>query len=53
VPIRILDQKVHKLRNKEIQLVKIQWNNHEIEEATWKREEEAKNKYPTLFAQSE
>lgn len=53
VPIRILDRKVHKLRNKEIQLVKIQWNNHEIEEATWEGEEEAKNKYPTLFAQSE
>lgn len=53
LPIKILDWKVHKLRNKEIQLVKIQWNHHGVEEATWEKEEEAKDKYPTLFAQSE
>ena len=34
LPIKILDQKVHKLRNKEIQLVKIQWNHHDVKEAT-------------------
>lgn len=27
--IKILDQKVHKLQNKDIQLVKVQWNNNE------------------------
>ncbi|XP_022883452.1 uncharacterized protein LOC111400264 [Olea europaea var. sylvestris] len=49
LPIRILDRRVHKLRNTEIQLVKVQWNNHGVEEVTWE-EEEVKDKNPTLFA---
>ena len=32
--IKIQDRKVHKLRNKEIQLVKVQWNNHGVEKTT-------------------
>jgi uncharacterized protein (DUF2384 family) len=51
LPIKILDRKVHKLRNKEIHLVKVQWNNHGVKEATWEREKEVKDKYPTLLTQ--
>lgn len=52
LPIQILDQKVYKLRNKEVHLIKVKWNNHGVEEATWEREEEVKDKYPTFLAQS-
>ena len=37
-PIRILDRKVKKLRTKEIPLVKVQWNHHNEDEATWEVE---------------
>ena len=48
-PERILDTKEKELRNKKIPLVKVLWRNHEVEEATWEREEEMKMKYPHLF----
>ena len=48
-PVDILDRKEKELRNKKIPLVKVLWRNHEVEEATWEREEEMKMKYPHLF----
>ncbi|XP_075481226.1 uncharacterized protein LOC142521939 [Primulina tabacum] len=48
-PVQILDRKVKVLRNKEIGIVKVLWNNHIIEEATWEPEEEMKQRYPDLF----
>ncbi|KAK6118929.1 hypothetical protein DH2020_047325 [Rehmannia glutinosa] len=48
-PIAILDREVKKLRNKEISLVKVLWRNHKIEEATWEREDDIRDKYPQLF----
>ena len=48
-PVKILDTKEKELRNKRILLVKVLWKNHEVEEATWEREEEMKTKYPHLF----
>ena len=50
VPIRILDNKEQILRTKKIDLVKVLWRNHAVEEATWEREEEMRSKYPHLFA---
>ncbi|KAA3477770.1 DNA/RNA polymerases superfamily protein [Gossypium australe] len=38
-PIRILARKVKELRNKCIALVKVLWQRHEIEEATWEPKE--------------
>ena len=29
--------------------MKVLWQNHSIEEATWEREDDIKNKYPHLF----
>src|SRR5262249_52642124 len=51
-PVKILDRKVQKLRNKEIKLVKVLWRNHTHEEATWEAEDEMRRGYPDLFAES-
>ncbi|KAK6131144.1 hypothetical protein DH2020_035112 [Rehmannia glutinosa] len=47
-PVAILGKKVHKLRNREVPLVLVQWSRHGREEATWEREEEIIAKYPNI-----
>ena len=49
MPRAILEKKVHKLRNKDITLIKVQWNRHGKDEATWEREDEIQAKYPTFL----
>jgi hypothetical protein len=46
--MRILDRKDQVLRNKNISLVKVLWNNHSVEEGSWEREESMRNRYPNL-----
>ena len=48
-PIWILGHDIKKLRNKEIPLVKIQWNHHNEREASWEMELKIRVKYPKLF----
>ena len=48
-PIRIVDNKIKQLRNREIPMVKVLWRNHGIEEATWETTEKMKRNYPQLF----
>ena len=48
-PIRILDSQVRQLRNRQIPQVKVLWRNQGVEEATWEREDEMREKYPHLF----
>ena len=48
-PIAIIDRQTRKLRNKEIVMVKVQWQRHSIEECTWESEQAMKDKYPQLF----
>ena len=48
-PVQILDRKDKTHRNKVIPLVKVLWQNHKVEEATWEREDEMRTKYPHLF----
>ncbi|KAA3461732.1 DNA/RNA polymerases superfamily protein [Gossypium australe] len=48
-PIHILACKVKELRNKKIPLVKVLWNRHRIEEATWEPEDSMRQQYPNLF----
>ena len=48
-PIRILAREVKQLRNKEIALVKVLWQRHGMEEATWETEEAMRKQYPNLF----
>ncbi|XP_038886203.1 uncharacterized protein LOC120076443 [Benincasa hispida] len=48
-PIQILAREVKVLRNKEIVLVKVLWQNHQFEEATWEREDDVRAHYPKIF----
>ena len=48
-PVQIFDRKVKQLRNKEVPLLKIQWNKRGQEETTWELEDAIKTKYPELF----
>ncbi|XP_038902325.1 uncharacterized protein LOC120088961 [Benincasa hispida] len=48
-PIRILAREVKVLRNKEIALVKVLWQNHQFEEAMWERQDDMRMHYPELF----
>ncbi|KAL0367515.1 UNVERIFIED_CONTAM: hypothetical protein Sradi_3641600 [Sesamum radiatum] len=48
-PIEILDWSIKRLRNKEISMVKVKWSYHSPREATWKVEENMREKYPYLF----
>ena len=47
--MKILDTKVCSTRNKDMNIVKVHWSDHESEEATWKAEDEMNKKYPELF----
>ncbi|KAK6163655.1 hypothetical protein DH2020_000519 [Rehmannia glutinosa] len=49
-PEAILERKIHKLRNKDVALVKVQWKGHGSNEATWEREEEVRAKYPDFLS---
>ncbi|KAL4011015.1 hypothetical protein IC575_028057 [Cucumis melo] len=48
-PVEVLAREVKMLRNKEIPLVKVLWQNHKVEEATWLREDNMRSRYPKLF----
>ena len=48
-PVKILDTKDRILRNKVIEMVKVLWRNHDIEEATWELKSDVEKKYPHLF----
>ncbi|KAJ9541969.1 hypothetical protein OSB04_028475 [Centaurea solstitialis] len=49
-PVAVLDRKVRKLRNKEIGIVKIQWQHRKGSEWTWEPEVEMREHYPELFS---
>ena len=49
IPVCILAKENKRLRNKVIPLIKIQWNRHGIEEASWEREKDMRRDYPQLF----
>ncbi|XP_073035225.1 uncharacterized protein [Primulina eburnea] len=48
-PVNILDQRIKELRGRPIQLIKVLWKNHNIEEATWEREKDMRCQYPHSF----
>ena len=48
-PAQIIDRQVRKLRSKEISSVKVVWEHHPPEEATWESEEDMRARYPHLF----
>ena len=48
-PAQIVDRQVRRLRNKDISSVKVVWEQHPPEEATWESEEDMRARYPHLF----
>jgi len=48
-PVKILERDVRVLRNKRVSLVRVLWRNSRIEEETWEKEYEMKQKFPHLF----
>ncbi|KAI3518312.1 hypothetical protein L1887_06894 [Cichorium endivia] len=48
-PIAILERKTKTLRNKEIGILKVQWQHRRGSEWTWEPEEEMRRHYPELF----
>ena len=48
-PIAILERKTKSLRNKEIGLVKVQWQHRQASEWTWEPEAEMRSNHPELF----
>ena len=49
VSVKILDRQVRKLRNKEVDSVKVLGKNHLVEGATWETEADMNSHYPHLF----
>ncbi|XP_041017906.1 uncharacterized protein LOC121260122 [Juglans microcarpa x Juglans regia] len=45
-PVRTLEKKEQVLRTQTIPLVKVLWNNHATNEASWELEEQIPDKYP-------
>ena len=50
-PMQILDFEEHNLRKRVVLMVKVQWQHHGIDEATWELESEMRGKYPNLFGE--
>jgi hypothetical protein len=48
-PKEVLEYSVKELRNKSILIVKILWEHHGVQDATWETEEWMRKKYPELF----
>src|SRR5262249_49294239 len=49
IPVAIVDRQTRKLKNKEIEMVKVLWRSKSMEECTWETEDSKKDKYPYLF----
>ena len=48
-PVVVVDRQTKVLRNKEVNLVKIQWHGQGSEECTWEAKQAIKEEYPQLF----
>ena len=48
-PMQILDRRKQVLCSRNISLVKVLWRNNAVQEVTWEKEEDMKEKYPYLF----
>ena len=46
-PVAILDREIRKLRSREIASIKVQWKNRHVEEATWEKEADMRERYHT------
>ncbi|GJR06810.1 putative reverse transcriptase domain-containing protein [Tanacetum coccineum] len=48
-PVEIVDQKVKRIKQSWIPIVKVRWNSQRGPEFTWERDDQIKKKYPHLF----
>jgi hypothetical protein len=48
-PLLVMDKKVKMLRNRVIEMVKVQWTSYGPEDATWEHEDSMRAKYPQRF----
>ncbi|KAJ9563166.1 hypothetical protein OSB04_008326 [Centaurea solstitialis] len=48
-PVAVLERKTKTLRNKEVGIVKVQWEHRKGSEWTWEPEDEMRRNYPELF----
>ena len=51
-PKAILAREIKQLRNKQVSLVKVLWQHHGREEATWEPETTMRTQYPQFFSSS-
>jgi hypothetical protein len=49
-PVKILETTGRVMRNKRVKMCKVQWSHHTEEEATWEREEELKEEFPSFLS---
>ena len=49
----ILDRKIKILCNKDVSLVKVQWQHHKHSKWTWEPDDEMRQLYPELFKASD
>jgi hypothetical protein len=49
-PVKILESSERVTQNKRIKMCKVQWSHQTEEEATWEREEELKEEFPSFFS---
>jgi hypothetical protein len=49
-PIKILDTSEKVTLTNRYKMCQVQWNNHTKDEATWKKEEQLKAKFPDIFS---
>jgi len=51
-PVEILERAERQLRRRTIPMVKVCWQHHSVEEATWECEDDVRSLYPELFVES-
>ena len=52
-PITVLDRKTKVLQNKDVKLVKVQWQHRRGSEWTWEPEDDMQEHYPDLFSSTD
>ncbi|CAN6482804.1 unnamed protein product [Victoria cruziana] len=49
-PVRIIDEHVKRLRNKQIPMVKVEWRHQGVQDYSWETRASMERRYPHLFA---
>jgi hypothetical protein len=52
VPVKILDTVTKRTRNSKVQICRVQWSRHGVEEATWEHEDALRKSFPIYLGAS-